>query len=243
MNDHTTQQGHLEGATVLVTGANGGLGEAFVERALARGARKVYATARSPRTWTDERVVPLVLDVNDAASVGVAAAAASDIDILINNAGAASAASLLTGDLDELRGVVETNFWGALTVARAFAPVLVTRHGVLLNVLSSASWHSRIGAYSVSKAALWSASNALRLELDPQGVLVVGFHLGWARTPMTAHLPYDMSEPADVVNAAYDGVAAGQYEILFDEFSRKAKALVATPITEAYPELGTPTAP
>lgn len=115
----------LDGAVVLVTGANGGLGTHFVRDALARGAAKVYATARSPRTWDDERIVPLTLDVTDPASIDAAVAAAPDVTVLINNAGATppSASLLDTTDAD-IRANMETNFFGPVFLARAFAPTI-----------------------------------------------------------------------------------------------------------------------
>ena len=110
----------LAGSVVLVTGANGGLGTEFVRQAVARGARRVYATARKPRTWDDDRVVPLALDVTEPASVAAAAAAAGDTTIVINNAGVGARGSLLATPLEQVRAVYETNVFGPLAVAQAF---------------------------------------------------------------------------------------------------------------------------
>ena len=154
----------LQGAVVLVTGANGGLGRHFVSQALQRGAAKVYAAARTPREWDDARVVPLPLDVTDAGSVVAAAAVADDVTIVINNAGAFNGASV-SGDQLASRALFETNYWGALAVADAFAPQLRARHGALLNVLSVLSWLGRGDTYSATKAALWSATNTLRVQV------------------------------------------------------------------------------
>lgn len=101
----------LNGAVVLVTGANGGLGTHFVHQALERGASKVYAAARSPKEWGDDRIVPLTLDVTSPESVATAAAAAGDVTVVINNAGAANGSTVL-GDLTAARELFETNFWG-----------------------------------------------------------------------------------------------------------------------------------
>lgn len=231
----------IDAATVLVTGANGGLGVEFVAQALERGATRVYAAARTPRTWADERVVPVQLDVDDQESVERAARIAGDTTVTINNAGITSLEPLSTGDVDVLRAVVETNLWGALRVARAFAPVMQANGGgTLVDVLSAASWTHRLGAYSVSKAAMWAATNVLRLELAPVGVRVVGLHLGFTRTPMmtkqTVALP-PMGEPDDVVRSAYDQIEAGALEVLADERSRAVRAGLALPIETAYPEL------
>ena len=118
----------LEGRTVLVTGANGGLGEQFVEQALARGARKVYAAARSPKPWDDAKVHPIALDITNPEDIARAVKAAPDVDLLINNAGIAPAGDAITGPVDELRRIFETNFFGTLAVANAFAPA---RHRAL----------------------------------------------------------------------------------------------------------------
>ena len=115
----------LNGAVVLVTGANGGIGTQFVRQALDLGAAKVYATARNPRTWDDERIVPRALDVTDAESIQAAVEAASDVTVLINNAGTSvSSAGILTHTDEEIRRSVETNFVGPLLLARAFVPTL-----------------------------------------------------------------------------------------------------------------------
>ncbi|MET3962283.1 NAD(P)-dependent dehydrogenase (short-subunit alcohol dehydrogenase family) [Marmoricola sp. OAE513] len=177
----------IKGAVVLVTGANGGLGTEFVTQALDLGASKVYATARNPRDWGDDRVVPLRLDVTDPASVAVAAEVASDVTVVINNAGAATGASLTDPDLTATRALFETNFFGPLEVANAFAPALAKNGGgALLNVLSVLSWLALGDTYSATKAALWSASNTQRLAWQAQGTLVTSLYLGYTDTPMTA---------------------------------------------------------
>ncbi|MEF2976012.1 SDR family oxidoreductase [Subtercola sp. YIM 133946] len=227
----------LEGATVLVTGANGGLGIEFVHQALARGAAKVYATARTPRDWNDPRIVGLALDVTDEASVAAAARAAADTTIVVNNAGVAGTAPIATGEMSEIRRIMETNFFGAITVAREFAPVVAENGGgALLDVHSVLSWIGLAGAYSASKAAFWSATNSLRIELAPQGVQVVGLHLGYADTPMTAGIDAPMNDPADVVAAAYDGLEAGELEVLADQLSIDVKQGLAAPIEGLYPQ-------
>jgi NAD(P)-dependent dehydrogenase (short-subunit alcohol dehydrogenase family) len=120
----------LDGAVVLVTGANGGIGTHFVHQALSRGAAKVYATARTPRTWDDERVVPLTLDVTGGESIAAAVAAAPDVTALINNAGAIPPnASLLEVTEADIRANMEINFFGPVLLARAFAPVLAAKRG------------------------------------------------------------------------------------------------------------------
>ncbi|GAA1734097.1 SDR family oxidoreductase [Aeromicrobium alkaliterrae] len=226
----------IDGAVVLVTGANGGLGTHFVHQALERGAAKVYAAARTPKDWDDDRVVPLALDVTSTESVAAAAAEATDVTVLVNNAGALNGASVL-GDLAAGRQLFETNFWGALAVTNAFRPALAAERGVLVNVLSALSWHGMGDAYSATKAALWSATNTQRVVLAPEGIHVTALHLGYADTPMTTDVDAPKLDPADVVRAAYDGVEAGEFEVLVDDVSRHLKAGLAGPIEGLYPQL------
>jgi NAD(P)-dependent dehydrogenase (short-subunit alcohol dehydrogenase family) len=228
----------LADSAVLVTGANGGLGTEFVRQALARGARRVYATARKPRPWDDDRVVSLPLDVTDAASIADAAAAASDTTIVISNAGGPGGSSLLAAPLDEVRAAYETNVFGPIAVAQAFAPVLVRNGGgALVDIHSALSWLAMPGAYASTKAALWSVTNTLRLELAAQGTQVVGAHLGYADTPMTAGLDVDKADPRDIVAAIYDGLEAGDHEVLADDTSRWVKQQLSQPLTALYPQL------
>lgn len=228
----------LAGSVVLVTGANGGLGTEFVRQAVARGARRVYATARKPRTWDDDRVVPLALDVTEPASVAAATAAAGDTTIVINNAGVSARGSLLATPLEQVRAVYETNVFGPLAVAQAFAPVLEKNGGgALVDIHSALSWFSTTGAYPSTKAALWSVTNTLRLELAAQGTQVVGAHLGYTDTPLTAGLDVDKEDPRDIVAAIYDGLEAGDYEVLADDTSRRIKQNLSQPLTALYPQL------
>ncbi|SEP75536.1 SDR family oxidoreductase [Microlunatus flavus] len=230
--------GLLAGATVLVTGANGGLGREFVAQVLERGAVKVYASARSPQAWDDPRVVPLPLDVTDAESVARAAATAADTTVVVNNAGVTAAAPIATGEMQVLRDVFETNFFGAVAVAQAFAPVLAAHGGgALLNVQSVLSWVGLAGAYSASKAAFWSAGNSLRLELAPQGTQVTNLHFGYTDTPMASQVDAPKNDPADVVRAALDGLEAGRFEVLADQVAADVKGRLSAPVEEQYPGL------
>ncbi|MCU1412802.1 MAG: short-chain dehydrogenase [Microbacteriaceae bacterium] len=227
----------IDGSVVLVTGANGGLGTHFVWQALERGATKVYAAARTPREWDDPRIVPIALDVTDTGSIAAAAALAADVSIVINNAGISSSESMTTGGFDDIRAVFETNFFGALAVARDFAPVLATNSGgAIVNVLSVLSWIGLAGTYSASKAALWSATNSLRIDLAGQGTQVVGLHLGYTDTPMTKNVTAPKNDPADIVRTAYDGLEAGEHEVLADELSKQVKQGLAGPIGALYPQ-------
>lgn len=223
-------------STVLVTGSNGGLGTHFVNQALERGADKVYATARNPREWADPRVVPLRMDVTDPQSVQDAADIAGDVTLVINNAGTQNGASV-AGDSAELRDLFEVNFFGPLTVAQTFAPALAANGGgALLNVLSVLSWLGT-GGYSATKAALWSATNAQRVELAKNGTLVCALVLGYTDTPMIARLDVPKNDPAVIVRKAYEGLEAGEYEILADELSGRVKTGLAAPVETLYPQL------
>ena len=229
----------LTGAIVLVTGANGGIGTHFVTEALARGAAKVYATARTPRDWDDERVVPLALDVTNPASIAAVVAAAPDVTVLINNAGTSiSSPGILSHSDEEIRTNVEVNFLGPLFLARAYAPLLANRDGAaIIDVHSALSWYAVMGIYSASKAALWSATNSLRLELLPVGVHVVGVHVGWVDTAMAAHTTDAKLDPALLVSKVFDATEAGEYEVLADETSVQAKAGLSAPLEAVYPQL------
>jgi NAD(P)-dependent dehydrogenase (short-subunit alcohol dehydrogenase family) len=229
----------LHNAVVFVTGANGGLGLEFVKQSLERGAAKVYATARTPRTWDDSRIVPLTLDVTNQESIDAAVAAASDTTIVINNAGIYSHVDSLTdGNIDDIREMFEVNFFGAIQVTRGFAPILrANGGGAFINVHSVLSWLGIAGSYSAAKAAIWSASNSFRTELAPQGTHVLGLHIGYTDTPMTAGLDVPKNTPATVVADTFDGLEAGEYEVLGDEVSANVKAALAGKIEDLYPQL------
>lgn len=220
----------LDGRTILVTGANGGLGQEFVRQGLALGARRVYAAARTPRAWEDARVVPLALDLTDADSIAAAAAAATDVDLLVNNAAIAPEddLSVLSGDEEVARRIFETNYFGTLRVTKAFVPTLAANGGgALLNVLSLSVWAPVPSAYAASKAAQWSATNALRVELATQGTTVTGVMVGLIDTAMSARFDMPKVSAASVVEQAYDGVATGAYEVLADDDTRTVKTLLS----------------
>ena len=228
----------LQNTVVLVTGANGGLGTEFVRQALARGAARVYATARAPKTWDDPRVVPLALDVTDPASIAAAADTAQDVSVVVNNAGASVAGGILNAPMAEVRALFETNLFGPLEIARAFAPVLARNGGgALIDIHSALSWLARGGVYSATKAAFWSVTNSLRLALIGQGTQVLGAHLGYADTPMTANVTAPKADPVDIVAAILDGLEAGEHEVLADETSRRVKSALSSSLSVLYPEL------
>lgn len=229
----------LEGSIVLVTGAGGGLGRQWVDQLLSRGAAKVYATTRSRVEWEDARVVPLRLDVTNEDSIAAAAEYASDTNIVVNNAGIPLYGPVSTASTNMLRDVFEVNFFGSVAVARHFVPHLgANGGGAIVNVLSVLSWYARSGGYSAAKAALWSATNSLRLELIPQGTHVLALHMGYVDTPMTAGIEAPKSSAEEIVRVALDGLESGENEVLADATARKVRESLSAPLSALYPELG-----
>jgi NAD(P)-dependent dehydrogenase (short-subunit alcohol dehydrogenase family) len=176
-------------------------------------------------------MVALPLDVTDAGSVTALAQSAPDVSIVINNAGIAGSGPLWTADIDDVRAIFETNVFGALRVAQAFAPILAAQGGgALVNIHSALSWIAGAGAYGASKAAFWSVTNSLRLELAAQGTQVVGVHLGYADTDMTKHITAPKSDPRKIATEVLAGLAAGASEVLADDVSRSVKSALSGPV-------------
>lgn len=222
----------IANSVALVTGANRGLGHHFATQLLERGAAKVYATARNPESVDLPGAEVLGLDITDPASVAAAAAAAKDVTLLVNNAGINTETDLVNGDLNQIEREMGTAFYGPLRMIRAFAPILKAGGGgAIANVLSAASWSpsENWGAYHAAKAAAWSLTNSVRLELARQNTLVTGLYLGPTDTDLVRGLsfPFELNDPADVVRAALDGVEAGQSEVLADALSAQFKANLA----------------
>lgn len=230
----------INGSIALVTGANRGIGRRFVEQLLAQGAQKVYAATRRPDLLkvSDSRVVALHLDLLDETSITQAAGTASDITVLINNAGIATGANLLTSPVQDIRTDLETHLFGTLGVIRAFAPVMVANgEGAIVNVLSVLSWVATAagsGSYSVAKAAEWNMTNGVRVELADKGILVQGIHLGAADTDMTADNDGPKIDPVEVARASLAGIEAGTIEILVDDPARFVKAALAGDPAQLY---------
>jgi NAD(P)-dependent dehydrogenase (short-subunit alcohol dehydrogenase family) len=228
----------IAGAAALVTGGNRGLGIALVNELLGRGAARVYASSRSPHSSPDPRVIPLVLDITDADSIRAAAQAAPDVSILINNAGILLRSNVLTSPLEDIRAELETNLFGIIRVTRAFVPTLA-RHtsSSIVNVLSALSWLTMGGGYEISKSAAWSATNALRFQLAPQGTTVTAVHVGFMDTDMIAALEVSKMDPRDVARQSADGILSGAFEVLADETSRNIKSALSADVSALYPQL------
>jgi NAD(P)-dependent dehydrogenase (short-subunit alcohol dehydrogenase family) len=224
----------LQDAIVLITGANRGIGLAFAEVALARGARKVYAGARSPSSITTPGVVPVKLDVTSDQDVADAARICADVTLVVNNAGIGRAGGLLKPEASEAaRAQFDTNVFGMLRMMQVFSPVLAKNGGgAFLNVLSVASWinSGAMTAYAASKAAAWSLTNGLRNELRSQGTQVLGLHVGFVDTDLARGLDVVKVSPRSVATSAFDGLEAGASEVLADERARMVKhGLTAEP--------------
>lgn len=220
----------IAGAHALVTGANRGLGKAFVRELLDRRAAKVYAAARNPETVSvdDDRVVPIGLDITKPDAVHAAAKRCADVSVLVNNAGAMLRTPLLAApDLSAARDEMEINYFGTLQMCRAFAPVLARQGGgALVNIVSVASWLTSPfnGSYGASKSAEWALTNAARIELRSQGTLVIAVHAGWIDTDMAATVSDTMIAPRDVATQTLNAVQRGDDEVLTDAFTREVKA-------------------
>ena len=224
---------NIENAVVLITGANRGIGLAFARELLARGARKVYAAARDPASVSLPGVQALRLDVTQPDEVTAAAQLATDVNLVINNAGIAQTGGFLALDSEAVaRRIFETNFFGVLNMSKAFAPLLKANGGgALLNVLSVASWVNggELAAYSASKSAAWSLTNALRHELAAQKTQVLGLHMAYVDTDLTRGFEVPKSSAEQIVQRALDGLAAGADEVLADVLTEQIRQGLAAP--------------
>jgi NAD(P)-dependent dehydrogenase (short-subunit alcohol dehydrogenase family) len=219
----------ISGSRVLVTGANRGLGRAFVRAFRAAGCAKVYAAARKIQDVVhDETVEAIELDITDGKQVTAAAARCRDVDILVNNAGVARfTPALAAPTMDNARVEMETNYFGTLAMCRAFAPVLArSGGGALVNVLSVVSWFNAPvqGSYCASKAAEWSLTKAVRFELRAQGTLVVGVFAGYIDTDMTAGLTSPKSSPDVIAARVVAGIEDDAEEVLADERAQNVRS-------------------
>jgi NAD(P)-dependent dehydrogenase (short-subunit alcohol dehydrogenase family) len=231
---------NIQDSTVLVTGANRGIGKAFTDALLHRGARKVYAAVRNVTTVTDPRLVPIQLDVTDLDRVTAVAYELDDVQVVVNNAGVLHVGFPLTASLDAARVELETNYLSLVAITQAFAPVLERNGGgAFINVLSVFSWVATplLTTYSASKAAAWSFTNAARIELRRQGTHVVGVHAGPVDTDMAAAFELDKIPPATVATSALDALEAEEPEAVVDDYSRAIKAGLSDDQDTLYPQI------
>lgn len=223
----------IKGSAVLVTGANRGLGLAFSKVLLERGAAKVYAAARDVNTVKLPGVIPVALDVTNKEQILALASELADVSLVINNAGIANGSSFmnLTAE-DAARSEFETNFFGLLRMAQAFAPSLKNNGGgAIINVLSVLSWLNVPGSatYSASKSAAWSLTNGLRGELRHQNTQVVAVHVGYMDTDMASHIDLPKTSPLDVAIQTLDVLESNGVEVFADDLTRHVKAELSSP--------------
>jgi NAD(P)-dependent dehydrogenase (short-subunit alcohol dehydrogenase family) len=204
---------HIENKTILITGANRGIGRALVEEALRRGAKQVYAATRQPFAHPDKRITPLTLDVTNALQIQGAVGSVESLDILVNNAGVD-----LHDDLSDRAGIdrhLAVNFFGTHGVTHAFLPLLARSQGAIVNVLSLAALASVpfSPAYAISKAAAFSMTQSLRALWAGRGVKVHAVFAGPVDTDMARSLDIPKASPESVAGAIFDGLAKGDEDI------------------------------
>lgn len=229
---------NVEGAVALVTGANRGIGKAIAEELLARGAAKVYAGVRDVTSISDTRLTAVQLDVTRPERFAELARELSDVTVVVNNAGIARPALPLQASLEDARAELETNYLSLVASTQAFAPTLAANGGgALINVLSAVSWVAlpHLATYSASKSAAWAYTNAARIELKAQGTQVVGVHVGYVDTDLTAALAVDKVRPEQVSSAALVALESGSSEALADDFSRFVKSSLHDDLGLIYP--------
>jgi NAD(P)-dependent dehydrogenase (short-subunit alcohol dehydrogenase family) len=204
---------------VLVTGANRGIGQALVEEALRRGARRVYAGTRQPFAHPDPRVIPLTLDVTDAAQIQAALERVESLDVLVNNAGVARYDDL--SDRAAIEAHLNVNLFGTWSVTQAFLPLVTRSQGAIVNALSVVALAAFpiIPAYSISKAAAFSLTQSLRALLAGKGVSVHAVLTGPVDTDMSRGLDIPKASPESVARAIFDGVENGEEDIFPDPMS------------------------
>jgi NAD(P)-dependent dehydrogenase (short-subunit alcohol dehydrogenase family) len=231
----------IEGSVALVTGAGRGLGRVYARELVSRGAARVYGAARDPAAVTEPGVTPVALDITDPERVAQVVEQCADVSLLVNNAGVMKASTFIDApSLDAARLEMETNYFGTLSMCRAFAPVLAANGGgAVVNMLSVASFLTNPfdASYGASKAAAWSLTNGIRIELAHRGTLVVAVHASYIDTDMAAGIDVPKVSPESVARQAFDAVEAGQIEVLADERSRFVKAALSRDHELIYPPI------
>ena len=220
--------------TVLITGANRGIGRALVNEALRRGAKRVYAGTRGALTIADERVTPLTLDVTSVEQIQRAADEVDTLDVLINNAGIALYDDL--SGFDAIEQHLAVNLFGAFHVTRATLPLLKRSKGAIVNNLSLVALAPLpvVPAYSISKAAAFNMTQSLRALLAGQGVTVHGVFLGPVDTDMTRGFEIPKASPASVAVGIFDGLENGEEDIFPDPASQSIAEGWRTGVAKAF---------
>jgi len=216
----------IEGRAAFVSGANRGIGKAIVEELLKQGVRKVYAGARTVSSlpkWNDDRVIPVELDITNEKLIQAAAAVASDTELLINNSGVASFSSILGGPIENVHKDMNTNFFGTLNMIRAFIPGLEKlKNTAVVNVATIGAFVSfpAMGGYCASKAALFSMSQAARIELAPRGIAVHTVNPGPIDTDMAKGFEADKTSAEVTAQNIISGLVADTADIFPDPGSQ-----------------------
>jgi NAD(P)-dependent dehydrogenase (short-subunit alcohol dehydrogenase family) len=231
---------NVQNSVAFVTGANRGIGRAYVEALLQAGTRRIYATARSIDTLQDlvalapDRIMPIGLDVTDIEQIKAAAETAGDVTLLINNAGVIGSGGLFTpNSVETAQWEMNTNYFGTLSMVRTFAPILKRNGGgTIVNMMSVVAIANApvFGSYSASKAALHSLTQDIRAELAAQGTQIVGVFPGPVDTVMTEGLPFDKAEPSDVAKTVLQAIEAGIEDVYPDPVSQSAFAAISEPL-------------
>lgn len=213
----------LKDKVILITGANRGIGKSLVKAALEKGARKVYATCRDLNkipNYGDERVIPLELDITDNAQILKVAKEATDVEVLINNAGILNPGNVLEGEISAMEKDMKVNYYGTIKMMRAFAPVLEKNTpSKIINIVSIVAYSPLplIAGYSASKTALYSATLSVRIELAKKGITAHAVNPGAIDTDMNKGSDWDMPAPDGIAKIILDKVEAGELDIVPDE--------------------------
>jgi NAD(P)-dependent dehydrogenase (short-subunit alcohol dehydrogenase family) len=224
----------LSNKVALVSGASRGIGAAIVQEMLRAGVKKIYAAARDLKTLPpldDSRVVPLQMDITSDASVGAAAAAANDVDVLVNNAGSMAFGDYVGNSWESFEDDMQTNYFGTLRVLRAFTPQFVVRKSGTIAIVSSVVGLSAVpmmAGYSASKAALHSITQSLRGTLEKDNVTVVGIYPGPIETVLATEVPYPKATPEHAAANIVKGLAEGRTYIFPDPMAQQVEELWST---------------